>query len=243
MTRLFGRKRKKMNKRQLIKKYYNSRAACQVLACLLTNPELVKSKELPVSQDDFIHPLHQLVFGVAFDLSHKGVKTIRLTEIENHLNATSPISYERFVNQQGEEWVQKILMDCEMGNYEHYYWVVRKLSCLRAYITQGMDVAGLLDYTQVDPLLIEQQEEVLFKMSINEIIRYFDRKSLNAKEQFVVTNNEGGKVGEDARVIREQLKESPPFGYSFESEYLNTLAYGLRIGALYVESRESGLGK
>lgn len=233
----------KMNKRQLIKKYYNSRAACQVLGCLLTNPELVKSKELPISQDDFINPLHQVIFGVAYDLAHKGVKTIRLAEIENHLNATSPVSYERFMNQQGDEWVQKVLMDSEIGNYEHYYWVVRKLSCLRAYLHQGMDVAGLLDYTQVDPTLIEQQEEKFFTMSMNDIIRYFDRKSLNAKEQFVVSSNEGGKIGEGAKELRKRLKESPPFGYSFESEYLNTLAYGLRVGALYVESRESGTGK
>ena len=233
----------KMNKRQVIKKYYNSRAACQVLGCLLTNPELVKSKELPISQDDFINPLHQVIFGVAYDLAHKGVKTIRLAEIENHLNATSPVSYERFMNQQGDEWVQKVLMDSEIGNYEHYYWIVRKLSCLRAYLQQGMDVAGLLDYTQVDPTLIEQQEEKFFTMSMNDIIRYFDRKSLNAKEQFVVSSNEGGKIGRNSEEIRRRLKESPPFGYTFESEYLNTLAYGLRIGALYVESRNSGCGK
>ena len=226
-----------------MKKYYSSRSACQVLGCLLTNPELVKSKELPISQEDFVNPLHQLIFGVAYDLAHKGIKTIRLTEIENHLNATSPISYERFMSQQGDEWVQKVLMDTEIGNYEHYYWVVRKLSCLRAYLEQGMDVAGVLDYSQVDPTLIEQQEEKFFDLSMNDIIRYFDRKSLNAKEQFVVSNNEGGKIGEDSRALREQLKESPPFGYSFESEYLNTLGYGLRPGALYVESRESGLGK
>lgn len=234
----------KMNKKQLIKKYYNSRAACQVLGCLLTNPELVKSKELPISQEDFANPLHQLVFGVAYDLAHKGVKTIRLVEIENHLSSTSPISYERFMNQQGSEWVQKVLLlAAEVGNYEHYYWIVRKLSCLRAYLNQGVDVSGLLDYSQVDPTLIEQQEEKFFRLSMNDIIRYFDRKNLNAKELFVVSSNEGGKIGEGARELRQKLKESPPFGYSFESEYLNTLAYGLRIGALYVESRNSGCGK
>lgn len=233
----------KMNKRQLVKKYYNSRAACQVLGCLLTNPELVKSKDFPISQEDFINPLHQVVFGVVYDLAHKGIKTIRLTEVENHLNSTSPIAYEKFMLQKGDEWIQKVLMDTEVGNYEHYYWVVRKLSCLRAYLQQGMDVAGLLDYQQVEPTLIEQQEEKFFAMSMNDIIRYFDRKSLNAKEQFVVSNNEGGKIGEGAKELRKRLKESPPFGYSFESEYLNTLAYGLRIGALYVESRDSGTGK
>ena len=233
----------KMNKRQLVKKYYNSRAACQVLGCLLTNPELVKSKDFPISQEDFINPLHQVVFGVVYDLAHKGIKTIRLTEVENHLNSTSPIAYEKFMLQKGDEWIQKVLMDTEVGNYEHYYWVGRKLSCLRAYLQQGMDVAGLLDYQQVEPTLIEQQEEKFFAMSMNDIIRYFDRKSLNAKEQFVVSNNEGGKIGEGAKELRKRLKESPPFGYSFESEYLNTLAYGLRIGALYVESRDSGTGE
>ena len=242
MMELIGRK-KSMNKNTLMKKYYNSRAVCQVLACLLENPKLVKSRELPLTADDFIMPLHKLVFGVVYDLAHKDVSKIRVADIEAHLNAVSPISCKKFFDVQGVEWVEKILDNCEFANYEHYYWCVRKMTCLRSYISQGVDVSDLLDYTSVDVETIGEQEEKLFKMSMNEIISYFDKKSINAKKQFIVTDSESGQIGEDAEKSYLQLRSKPAYGFSFESEYMNTIARGLRRKALYIESRDSGTGK
>ena len=233
----------KMKQKALMNKYYNSRAACQVLGCLLENPTLVKSKERVITVDDFMNPLHQTLFGVIYDLAHKGVQTIRLADIETHLSTVSPMAHERFKKAQGEEWVSKISLDCELSSFEHYYWVVKKLSCLRAYLRQGMDVSGLLDYNQIDPTLLQQQEENLLEMSMNDIIAYFDRKNIQAKQSYIVSHNEGGKLGEGAKELRERLKEKPPYGFSFESNYLNAIGYGLRPGALYIESRDSGTGR
>ena len=242
MERLIGKVRK-MNKKTLAKKYYNSRASCQVLACLLENPSLVKNRELPLSSDDFVTPLHKLIYGVVWDLAQKDVKKIRVADIEAHLNAVSPISCKKFFDAQGVEWVEKILENSEFDNYEHYYWTLRKLTCLRAYIEQGIDVSDLLDYNLVDVEEIGKQEEKLFKMSMNEIISYFDKKSIVAKKQFMVADSESGKVGEDAEKMFKRLQEQPAYGFSFESNYMNAIGRGLRRKALYIESRDSGTGK
>ncbi len=230
-------------KKVLVDKYYNSRAACQVIGSLLDNPKLIHSKELPLSVDDFINPLHKTVFGVVYDLSNNGVGKVTLADIETHLATMSPISHKRFFDSQGDEWIAKVIETSEVENYEHYYWMVRKLSCLRSYMTQGLDVTKLLDYNEFDPTILQQQEERLFAMTMNDIISFFDRKNIEAKKSFVQQSSESGKVGENADLIRQRLKESPAYGFSFESDYLNTIARGLRRGALYIESRDSGTGK
>ena len=232
-----------MKNKRLIQQYYNSRAACQLLGCLIEKPALVKSKEQPINVEDFVNPLHQVLFGVLYDLSHKGLQTIRLADVETHLSTVSPLSYERFKNAQGEEWFNKLHLDAELSSYDHYYGVVKKLSCLRVYMEQGIDVTDLLDYQQIDPELLQQQEERFLLMSLNDIITYFDRKHMKAKHLFTTSQSEGGKLGDGAFELRERIKEKPAYGFSFESEYLNALGYGLRQGALYLESRDSGTGK
>ena len=80
-------------------------------------------------------------------------------------------------------------------------------------------------------------------MSMNEIISYFDKKSIVAKKQFMVADSESGKVGEDAEKMFKRLQEQPAYGFSFESNYMNAIGRGLRRKALYIESRDSGTGK
>lgn len=226
----------------LSKKYYNARASCQVLACLLNNPKLVKSRELPITADDFVTPLHKLTYGVIFDLANKNVDKIRVADIESHLNAVSPISYKKFFELQGAEWIEKILENCEDGNYEHYYYCVRKLTCLRSYIEQGIDVSELLDYTSVDIEEIGLQEDKLLRMSLNDIVSFFDKKIISAKKQFIVADEESGRIGDDADKAYASLRDKPAYGYTFESEYMNAIGRGLRRKALYIESRDSGTG-
>ena len=134
-----------LNNKQLMSKYYNPRAVCQVLGGLMKNPQWVKSKDLPITADDFINPLHLTIFGVVHDLAEKGIMTIGLADIEAHLNQVSPVSYERFEKAQGQEWVSKVLEVSEVDNFEYYYHIVKKLTCLRSYLAQGISASDLLD--------------------------------------------------------------------------------------------------
>lgn len=232
-----------LQKKHLLQKYYNSRAACQVLACLMEKPSLILSKEFPLQREDFLNPLHEVLYGVILDLSQKQIQTIRPSEVEAHLHTVSPITYDRFEQNRGFEWLEQLCQIAELGNYEYHYFIVKKLACLRSFIAKGVEVTELLDYTQIDPHLLQEQEERFFRMSLGDILAFFDRKLLQAKQSFVLETGDEGKVGENAEEYREQLKQSPAFGYAFESDYLTAIGRGLRRGALYVESRNSGNGK
>lgn len=230
--------------KQLASKYYNPRAVCQVLGVLMKNPQLVKSKDLPIIQEDFINPLHLTIFGVVHDLAEKGIMSVGLADIEAHLNHVSPISYERFEKAQGQEWVVKVLETSEPNNYEYYYQIVKKLTCLRSYLAQGISVSDLLDYTLVDPDELQKQEEAFFKMELSDIVAHFDKRLLAAKLPFANTDQEDcGQLGDVIDEVLATLGTAKPYGFTLESEYLNEVLRGARRGCFYLEIRDSGQGK
>ena len=233
-----------LSQKQLASKYYNPRAICQVLGVLLKNPQLVKSKDLPIIQDDFLNPLHLTIYGVIRDLAEKGIMSVGLADIEAHLNHVSPMSYERFEKAQGKEWVMKVLETSEPSNYEYYYQIVKKLTCLRSYLMQGMSVHDLLDYTLVDPDELQAQEEAFFKMELSDIVAHFDKRLLAAKLPFANQDQEDcGQLGEVIDEVLANLGTANPYGFTLESEYLNEIVRGARRGTFYLEIRDSGQGK
>jgi hypothetical protein len=64
-------------------------------------------------------------------------------------------------------------------------------------------------------------------MTIEDIKRYYDKKILSIKSKFC-TREEGKsrKSGENAKELRERLRENPSFGLNLESEFLNTITRG-----------------
>ena len=49
---------------KLFKKYYDSRSACQVLGCLMINPNLVKSLDYTLDKEDFVEQFINLYMYV-----------------------------------------------------------------------------------------------------------------------------------------------------------------------------------
>ena len=46
-------------KKETIEKYYDSRSACQVLGCLMLEPQRLSSREMQVAEFDFVSPIHK----------------------------------------------------------------------------------------------------------------------------------------------------------------------------------------
>lgn len=233
------------SKKNFIKKYYDSRSACQVLGSLMINPKLVKSLDYPLDKVDFIGGKHQTLFTAIFNLAHQGIETINLSDIETHLHNTNPIGYSKmFEKFTGEEWITSLLEDANVNNFSHYYNILRKYSLLRSYMNEGVDVSKILDLNELDPDINQQQLEQFDKLSIEDIIKFFDRQNLNSKQRFTVRdNNKSRKSGEGADELYEAFKETPSYGLSYESEYLNTITYGITGNRFMVDTRDSGCGK
>lgn len=232
-------------KKETIEKYYDSRSACQVLGCLMLEPQRLSSREMQVAEFDFVSPIHKTLFISIYNLSLQGLKTISLGDVETYLANNNPVGHKKmFEEWNGAEWITSILEDANVYNYDYYYWIVRKFSFLRIKMQNGQDVSALLDMTELDCEALRIQRENFDLLTIDDIIRYFDSVNLSAKRPFVTRAEEARrKAGDNAFELLKQLALAPSFGFATESAYLNTIMRGLRRGTFMLETRDSGCGK
>ena len=235
----------KSSDRKLIKKYYDGRSACQVLGCLMLNPRQVKTLEYPLDKEDFIGATHKTLFICIYNLAQQGLQIINLSDIETYLHNTNPIGYTKmFEKYDGEQWILSILEDATLDNFDYYYKTVRKYALLRSYLEEGVDVKGILDLTEMDTEINQQQLSNFDSYSIEEIITYFDRQNLSAKQRFTVREgNKSRKSGDGADELYDIMQQSPNYGYGWESEFLNTVTYGITGNRFMLDTRDSGTGK
>lgn len=227
---------------KLLKKYYDSRSACQVLGSLMCNPTLIKSLDYVLDKDDFVGAIHKALYVCIHNLSNQGLKTIDLSDIENYMHNVDPVGYVKmFEKYNGEEWIINIIEDANVENFDYYYKVVRKYALLRNYIKNGIDVSEILDLNDMDTEKQQIQLEGFDKLEMSDIIKFFDWKNLEGKQRFTVRDgNKSRKAGDNAHELRELMKQTPNYGFSFESEYLTTVTQGMVGGRFMVESRDSG---
>ena len=232
-------------KKNLIKKYYDSRSACQVLAGLMCNPKLLKRSEYILDAEDFQGGSHKTLFKCIYNLSQKGIEVVTLTDVDNYLSEVDPVGYKRlFEKTNGAEWITEILDDVNIDNFTYYYERLRKFALLRSYLINGVDVKGVLDLEEIDVETNAMQLTMFDKLSLEDIIKFFDDQNLVSKNRFTVRGvNQSAKSGDNARELRELLRQSSSYGCALEGEYITTATYGIQGGRVLVETRDSGCGK
>lgn len=234
-----------VNKR-VLEKYYDRRSGMKVLGCLMVNPKLLLYKTEPICADYFPVRTHKALFGAIEAIASTGnVESIGLSDIENWMYNNAQVSYNRFFEANDEsEWILSLIEDADLGNYSYYLDIVRKYSFLRDKLASGQDVSDILDETLVDSRLLEEQRKAFFEMSLEDLIRHYDRKNLDIKSKYVMRSDEDSrKSGDGADELWERFKEAPDFGWRSESKYLDTICRGCRRKMFVVESRDSGTGK
>lgn len=234
-----------LNKKNTSKKYCDKRASCQVLGGLLRSPQKLKEKDYPLEVDDFVGGMHQTLFSCIHNLVQKGLKTIKICDIETYLSNSDPVSYARmFEKSNGTEWITSITEDANLSNYSYYYNTVKKMALLRSYILKGCDVSNIIDMDEMQPSLLEERYKEFERLEINDIIRIMDENNMQAKRRFVFRNERSSrKAGDNAKELRERLRETPDYGTGTESEYLNTITRGFLGKKFWLETRDTGCGK
>ena len=231
---------------RVLQKYEDRRSNCKVLGCLLLNPKLLKSRTDPIDSDYFCTRTHKVLFEVIESLASTGkFETITLGDIENWMYNNAQVSYNKFFETGDEsEWILSLIDDADLGSYTYYLDIVRKYAFLRDKIKSGQDVSDILDETQVDLRLLEEQRNNFYNMTLQDIIRHYDRKNVDIKGKYTVRSKEDSrKSGDDAEEIWKAFEESPDYGWRTESRFLDRVARGARRGMFSLESKDSGTGK
>lgn len=234
-----------VNKR-VLEKYYDRRSGMKVLGCLMVDPKLLRYRNEPICADYFPVRTHRVLFEVIEAIASTGtIETIGLSDIENWMYNNAQVSYNRFFETNDEsDWILDMIEDADLANYSYYLDIVRKYSFLRDKISSGQDVSDILDETLVDSQLLEQQRRAFFEMSLEDLIKYYDRKSLAVKTKYIMRSEEDSrKSGDGADDLWERFKLAPDYGWRSESKYLDTICRGCRRKMFVVESRDSGTGR
>ena len=141
--------------------YIDKRSIMQVLGCLKNNPNLLtRTDKYEFNEDDFAEDFYILIFGILQNLKAQGLKKIDLLDIDNYLS-TRPGAKKLYEANRGAEYVSEIPKISDISKFDYYYQRLKKMTLLRMYVKNGVDISWLYDPNTLDIQLKQKQEDWL----------------------------------------------------------------------------------
>lgn len=222
---------------------YSIDDAMMLLGAFANRPNLMLSDKYKIGENDFKckgcddATFHNILYRVMYNLVASGAEEIDHVIVDTFLR-NYPKQYEICKQYDFMSFITEIKQIANSENVQYHYDVVRKFAMLREYKAAGFNITELYDESKDE----SSQREKLNKLTVRDIDNYFESKRLEIKRHFVSTENiEHYKAGDDFEFTKEQFKESPMLGLSFQSPYLNDIYRG--IMGLTLRSGASGSGK
>ena len=207
---------------------YDSNSARLLLGVLLIKPQIINDDKYPLKADDFECSLfHKRLYQAISSLAKHGAKTIECIDLDSLANKNNSVK-ELFEENNLKDFIDTITQLAKIENVDLYYDNVRKCSLLRNYAKFGFDISKFKNDIE--------------KIQIKDIVDYYEGIQAKINQEFYRDKNREEYIaGKDFLETKEKMKESPTYGASFQSPYLNSIfrgAYGfiLRAG-------KSGSGK
>ena len=226
-------------------KYYDSAAVMQVIGCSMLNPSLLEDNgEYFYNESDFVNDFHKVVFGSIFNLYQMGAKKVNILDLENYLsNRTESLSI--YNAHRGPQWLQEIVASADLANFDYYYQRMKKMTLLRGYEKEGVDVRFLYNPDELFDLeKKKRQEDYLDSLSLNEISDIIDNKILDVRSTYVDNATDEIKlIGSTVDDILEQIKQTPLVGFPLYGKFINAIHRGARRGTYHIRSAPTNVGK
>lgn len=228
---------------QLTHKYADKMAEMQVLGCLVKDPMLFSDNKYKFNIEDFSDQFHRILFGAIENIAINGAQSISYIDIDQFLKAY-PTQYKVFSDNQGPDYILNMLELVDENNRDYYYKRMKKMSVLNDFSNRGFDVSPIYDDQILDPVKLSEMQRAFDKMSVEDVILYFETQLTQVKEKFAMSGDiEQGSAGDGALELIDKLKEVPEMGLPFTSPKLTTIYRGMILGKLCIESSSQGTGK
>ncbi|MFO1442949.1 hypothetical protein KDN24_06925 [Bacillus sp. Bva_UNVM-123] len=224
--------------------YQDKMAIMQVLGSILKNPLLLAdSNKYKLTNDDFPEKFHKIIFAAIYNLYNDGTEVISEINIDGFLKEYD-IQYAIFNDNDGIEYLYRIQELAEESNFEYYYKRLKKFSLIREMDGLGFNIKELYDDDIIDPKEKEEMQENFDKLSIEDILSFYEIKMIEVKDKFKTNNDSQGiQAGEGAGALLKRLRESPDIGVPLNSEMLTSIFRGSRKKKYYIRSSITGGGK
>lgn len=226
-------------------KYKDIAATLQIIGAVYRHPDILdKTDKYFFHEDDFVEPLHKVVFGAIHNLWKLGKGSVNKVDILNYL-AVRPSAEAVFKAGNGEEWLDKVAETATKHQFDYYYNRLRKMTLLRTYEQFGIKLDFIYDPTNVVDLKKRQEQEDWLDSSSLEDITNAVMDELNEIRSTFVDNTDdnGYQAGEGALDLIERLKQTPEVGAPLYGSLVNTVTRGARLKKFYLRSAASGVGK
>jgi replicative DNA helicase len=221
-------------------------AIANMLGSICNKPELLIDNNVSLDKDDFVLQFHKIVFTALNNIiAEAGTeKPISAFDIDTYLKSFEKY-HQVWSDSKGLDYMQSCIDNAEPNTFSLNYKVVKKMSLLRMYKARGFNLEGIYDYTTTDLNKFAKQQEQLAKMSLDDIVSYFDNLSQNIKDKVRSWENGSNsfKAGDDLEDFIKSIQSSPLYGLGFNDGYLNTLTGGMQLGKFYLRSMATGRGK
>lgn len=236
--------------------YYDANAVRQVIGDIFKDPSLLaQDGQYFLTEEDFTNDVHRIIYGVASNIYNtRGGKELSIVDIVNYLDDGRTEAKQRFEAANGAKYITECIEFCSRENFKMYYDRIKKMTLLRNYARQGVDVSWLYDPSNlIDKEQTQHQSDEIDKMSLSEIADKIEsRVNLVRVETINRGEEDAVKIGDGIFDFLGQLAETPEMGmpFSFDefsndgySHILNRVTMGARKGKFYLRSAASGVGK
>lgn len=231
-----------MNKES--KKYVDIPAVIQVIGNIYINNKLLDNEKYFFQEDDFTEEFHRIIFGSIYNLHLLGSTNITVTAIEDYL-ASRPKMLAVYQLNKGTEWLQNVTKSVQISSFDYYYQRVKKMSLLRGFVENSIDISWLYDPDEILNVKKKQaQEDWLDNTSLQEIVDSVENRIVKLKAQYVNdSETESVQAGEGIRELLAELKRNPEIGLPLYGPMINAVTRGARLGKFYIRSAATGVGK
>jgi len=231
--------------KKLKKLYYEARVGCQIIGGILKKHDILQDDKYALDIEYFHNDFHKGIFFAIYNLTAEGIEEITPIEIEAYLSRTSPRYYKIiFEDTDGFEWIDNVVNQASLANFDYNYSRLRKFSVLRDLIDEGTDISDVLDLTEVDNNIIEKQNETFDSLTWDDITNHCSGKILKIESKYE-TSSDGDykRASYNSENTLERLKNGEAYGLMGMSGFKNKIVYGCRRKKFSLTSGSTGAGK
>ena len=226
-------------------RYYDTTAVLQVIGCVFNDPSLLDMEDkYVVTDEDFSNEFHRIVFGAIYKIHELGARVITLQNINDFLSS-KPKSQGIYQAEKGEEWLLKVSNNANALTFDYYYNRLKKMTLLRVYDQNGIDVSDIYDYDNIlDVKKKEMQEEFLDNSTLIQLADKIDDKIEAIRYKYVDQGfGEASPAGQGIFELIQGFKEHPEVGVPLYGPLINAVTRGARLKKFYLRSAATGIGK
>ena len=230
------------NKLKIKEKFYSVPVGMKVIATLMSDTQIIKSKKFVFEPNDFFKKFHEILFKAIHNLTMQGANEITPLMIDSYIRETSEKWYAIYSEFGGLDIFANIDNFTDKANMEMNFNTMKKNTLMRDLIDEDLDFSSIYDISGKNIML---NESFRF-LEVKDILDSLNAKMIKLKQKWSGLNLGdafGFKIGDDLKTLKEKLKKAPSWGNEFFNPTITAITRGMRKKKFMLLSGSSGAGK